>query len=129
MKKVPILWCKFLHKYYDLKKISPLHLAPFQKNSGIVKKNTNVDRETCTTVLSVSFWFGSNPKEYLYLYRDIIFSFILVYTQLIWRINYYRIIFDTKKYNLTRCLSSNFNWPFIVFNKNIIFIHFSLNSQ
>ena len=46
--------------------MSPLQPAPLKKYSGPTK-TPNVDRETCTTILSV-FWFGSNPHwKYLSL--------------------------------------------------------------
>ena len=78
--KLPILQCTFLHQYLEfLKIIIPLNPAPFKECIGIIK-NPNIGGETCTTVLSV-YSFGSNPKNYLSLCIDLIFSFILVYTR------------------------------------------------
>ena len=46
---------------------NPLHPAPIQLRSGMILKFYNVDRESCTTVLSV-FLFVSNIKIYTTLY-------------------------------------------------------------
>ena len=62
--KATILWCTILHKYLEFvwKKIAHYTQNPF-KNEVVSKYfNPNIDREICTTILSVFFWFGSNPK-------------------------------------------------------------------
>ena len=75
--KAPILRCTFPHQDLDFSLNIPPHSAPFQKCSGVTNINTNVDGETCTTVLSF-FWFGSNTKIYLSLCRALIFNLVLV---------------------------------------------------
>ena len=57
--KAPILRYMFLH---IKRKTSPLHPAPFQICSGLIKK-PNVDGETCTTVLSVLFLVWFQPQK------------------------------------------------------------------
>ena len=56
-----------------LKKFIPLHPAPIRLRLGLIRKNTNVDRETCTALLSVFFGLVLTPQKYLYLVRALIF--------------------------------------------------------
>ena len=81
--------------------ISPLHPELFRKCSQVDFRNTNVYRETRSTVLSVFFRLVSTPIQYLYLCRDIIFSFVLVHNQLRRVVNYYIMVYIIKKHNST----------------------------
>ena len=80
---------------------SPLHPASIKKCSGIYIENPNVDRETCTTVLSVFLALVPTQKMYLSLCRALIFCFTLVHTQIRQASNYYIIIYTMKKHHFT----------------------------
>ena len=69
MKKHSFCSARFSIIIWNYKKKFPLHPAPIQKFNEIYIYifTNNVDREMCTTVFSVSFVFGSNPKQIISL--------------------------------------------------------------
>ena len=120
MKNHPICGARFsVNIWNSLKIFSSLHLPPFQ-NVVVWFKSSNIDGETCTTVLSVFFvWF--QPQKYLSLFGALFFSFALVHTWVRQVRNYYSIMYITKK--------NHFTWT-STFNHLIgIFSFFCLSSQ
>ena len=80
MKKHPFCGARFYTNIF-FGKISPLHPSPFKK-SGIYFETFSVLTEKCAPpVCHFYFWFSSNPQKYVSIFRALIFSFILVYTQ------------------------------------------------
>ena len=67
-------------KIWNKNIISPIHPSHIQKCSGLYIKNTNVDRETCTAILSFFWGLVSTQKCYLFVELSF-FWFILVHTQ------------------------------------------------
>ena len=89
---------------------------------------TDIYGETCITVLSV-FLFGYNPKN-IFLCRDLTFKLRLgihlIKTSE--KLVYYHLYHEEASFYLGVYIQL-FNRPFIVFNKNTIFIQLSLSSQ
>ena len=73
MGKVYILRMHISISTFGFFKVIPLHPAPFQKCSGLIK-DINADREACTTILQVLGGFGPNQKIYLSIYKALTFS-------------------------------------------------------
>ena len=79
MKNHPICGARFsVNIWNSLKIFSSLHLPPFH-NVVVWFKSSNIDGETCTTVLSV-FFVWLQPQKYLSLFGALFFSFALVHT-------------------------------------------------
>ena len=109
-----------LHQYYF--KAIPLQPDSFQKYSVIFFHMFIISWLTRTAVLSVVYWSGSNPGCYLSLCGYLIFSFILLYTQVRRVRKYYIIIYTPKKHHFTwtsvfNCLIELFS--FLEFNYKI----------
>ena len=96
-KKAPILLCTFLNQHLDQNKIKLAHyIHPPFKNIVVRFKKIQMLMEKRPPPFCQFFGLVTTLQKYSSLCRDLVFSFILVHTQVNWVGNYYIIIYTMK---------------------------------